>query len=45
LARKNLWTEVGDSLTRVIRRRFPRRAADAGSADLLFSADAALILT
>jgi len=44
LRRKNLWTEDGDSLPRVFRRRFPRRAADAGSADPLFSANVRLIL-
>jgi hypothetical protein len=46
LARKNLSTEEGDSLAPVIRRRFPRPAADAaaGSADPLFSANEVLIL-
>src|SRR5262249_36121384 len=28
LVRKNLWTEEGDSLPRVFRRRFQRRSAD-----------------
>ena len=44
LVRKNLWTGEGDSLLRVFRRRFPRRAANAGSADPLFSANVRLIL-
>jgi hypothetical protein len=44
LTRKNLWTGEGDSLLRVFRRRFPRRAANAGSADPLFSANVRLIL-